>query len=138
MDEIVLAANRGDLRMDGIGDAIVDSLTRFLGSASGKDTLSQLRDEGVNMSEPMAHKGASNGAFAGKTVVLTGTLAAMKRKEAEALIESLGGKTSSSVTKSTNLVVAGEDAGSKLAKARSLGIEVIDEEAFLRLTNRGQ
>jgi DNA ligase (NAD+) len=70
--------------------------------------------------------------------VLTGTLAAMKRKEAEALIESLGGKTASSVTKSTNLVVAGESAGSKLDKARSFGIEVIDEEAFLRLTNRGQ
>jgi DNA ligase (NAD+) len=139
MDEIVRAAGRGDLRgSDGIGDAIIDSLTRFLSSASGHSVLSQLRDEGVNMSEPRTPKSASGGAFAGKTVVLTGTLAAMKRKEAEALIESLGGKTASSVTKSTNLVVAGESAGSKLDKARSFGIEVIDEEAFLRLTNRGQ
>ena len=138
MDEIVRAAGRGDLRgSEGIGDAIIDSLTRFLSSASGHSTLSQLRDEGVNMSEPRAPRSAG-GAFKGKTVVLTGTLAAMKRKDAEALIESLGGKTASSVTKSTNLVVAGESAGSKLDRARSLGIEVIDEETFLRLTNRGQ
>ena len=70
--------------------------------------------------------------FDGKTVVITGTLETMKRKEAEALVTALGGKASSSVTKSTSFVVAGEKAGSKLTKAHSLEIEVIDEQEFLR------
>jgi DNA ligase (NAD+) len=77
-------------------------------------------------------KVAQDTPFAGKTVVLTGGLDSMERKEAEELIKSLGGKPSSSVSKKTNLVIAGEKAGSKLAKANELGIEVIDEAEFLK------
>jgi DNA ligase (NAD+) len=73
------------------------------------------------------------GPLAGKTVVLTGTLASMTREEATAAIERLGGKVSGSVSRKTSFVVAGAEAGSKLEKARSLGIEVMDEDEFRRL-----
>ena len=76
-------------------------------------------------------------AFSGMTIVVTGTLPSMGRKEAEDLIRSQGGKASSSVSKKTSFVVAGENAGSKLTKAQSLGIEVIDEEEFLRRASDG-
>ena len=71
--------------------------------------------------------------FEGKTFVLTGTLPTMKRSDAEALVEKYGGKTSGSVSKKTDYVLAGEDAGSKLTKAKDLGITVIDESAFLEM-----
>lgn len=69
--------------------------------------------------------------FSGMTFVLTGTLPTLKRNEASKIIESFGGKTSSSVSKKTTYVLAGEEAGSKLDKANALGIEVIDEETFM-------
>ena len=71
--------------------------------------------------------------FAGLTFVLTGTLPTMSRSEAEALIKKYGGKASSSVSKKTSYVLAGEDAGSKLTKAQGLGVTIIDEEEFLRM-----
>ena len=74
----------------------------------------------------------TNGPLAGKTVVVTGKLRHYARHEIKALIESLGGKAGESVSKNTTLVVAGEDAGSKLEKARKLGVEVIDEAEFLK------
>ena len=70
------------------------------------------------------------GVFSGETVVLTGTLADFKRSEAQVIIESLGGETAGSVSKSTTMVLAGENAGSKLEKAKELGIKIIDEETF--------
>ena len=69
--------------------------------------------------------------FSGKIVVITGTLSSYSRDEAAALIERLGGKTTSSVSKNTDLLIAGEKAGSKLAKAKELGVEVLDEAAFI-------
>ena len=71
--------------------------------------------------------------FAGMTFVLTGTLPTMKRDEASAIIESFGGKASGSVSKKTSFVLAGDEAGSKLAKAQELGIKIIDEEEFKRM-----
>ena len=73
--------------------------------------------------------------FAGMTFVLTGTLPTMTRSEATELIERYGGKTSSSVSKKTSIVLAGEDAGSKLVKAQSLGVKIIDEAEFLTMVN---
>ena len=76
--------------------------------------------------------------FAGKTFVLTGTLPTLKRAQAGALIEQLGGKTSSSVSKFTDYVLAGEEAGSKLTKAQSLNIPIIDEETFLEMIEKAK
>ena len=80
-------------------------------------------------------KKAESARFSGMTFVLTGTLPTMKRDAAKALIESNGGKVSGSVSKKTSVVVAGEDAGSKLTKAESLGVEIIDEAELLRRCN---
>jgi DNA ligase (NAD+) len=74
--------------------------------------------------------------LSGKTVVLTGTLTSMSRGEAEARVKELGGKVSSAVSKKTSMVVAGSEAGSKLDKARELGITVLDEQQFLEILNR--
>jgi DNA ligase (NAD+) len=75
--------------------------------------------------------------LAGKTFVITGTLAAMSREEAARQIEALGGKVTGSVSKKTSYVVVGTDAGSKLAKAEALGVTMLDEEGFLRLIMAG-
>ena len=92
--------------------------------------MDTLRERGVKM-EYQA-KVVADTKFSGKTFVLTGTLPTMKRDEAKKLIEEHGGKVSGSVSKKTSVVVAGEDAGSKLTKAQELGIEVIDEAELLR------
>ena len=93
--------------------------------------ICELKELGVKMT-PLQPK-AKEGRFIGKTFVLTGTLPTMSRKEASALIEKNGGKTSSSVSKKTDYVLAGEDAGSKLTKAQSLGVTVISEEELLNM-----
>jgi DNA ligase (NAD+) len=92
-----------------------------------------LRKAGVNMRSALYQPQAAAGPFAGKTFVLTGTLPTLKREEAAAGIEALGGKVAGSVSKKTDYVVAGEDAGSKLEKARQLGVKILDEKEFLQL-----
>ena len=94
-----------------------------------------LKKAGVKTKEELVEKG---GAFEGKTFVLTGTLPTLKRAQAGALIEQLGGKTSSSVSKLTDYVLAGEEAGSKLTKAQSLNIPIIDEETFLEMIEKAK
>ena len=88
---------------------------------------------GLNFKSALHNPEADLGALAGKTFVLTGTLPTLKREEAAARIEARGGKVSGSVSKKTDFVVAGEEAGSKLDKARSLGVKIIDEPALLKL-----
>lgn len=135
MDRIEEACQRAESGVDGVGEAMLGSLRQFFSSDAGTALMQRLRAVGVNMTEPKkAPPPSGSVSLAGKTVVVTGTLETMKRKEAEALVAALGGKASSSVTKSTSFVVAGEKAGSKLTKAQSLGIEVIDEQEFLRRT----
>jgi DNA ligase (NAD+) len=116
--------------VDGIGPELAESVRGFFTSADGVELIQRLRDAGLSMTQPRGAV-AGDGAFAGMTVVITGTLESLGRKEAEQLVKSLGGKTAGSVSKKTDLVVAGEKAGSKLSKARELGIEVIDEAGFL-------
>jgi DNA ligase (NAD+) len=99
------------------------------------DFLARLRAAGV---EPVPPEEATQGGFAGLTVVLTGGLTSLSRDEAKHLVEAQGGRVASSVSSKTNLVVAGEAAGSKLAKAKELGLEVIDEAEFLRRAGRPQ
>ncbi len=120
------------LALDDFGEIMANSVVSFFEDGQTKHTLSQLAELGVNMTFTEQKK-ASSGVFFGKTFVLTGTLPTMTRDEAKRLIESKGGKTSDSVSKKTDYVVAGEAAGSKLTKANQLGIAVIDEETLLRM-----
>jgi len=109
----------------GIGEEIAKSLRQYFQKPPHLDLIEELRQLGLCMeTDPPAQPG---GIFTGKTFVLTGTLPTMGRKEAAALIESHGGKVAGSVSAKTDYVLAGEDAGSKLAKAQALGVEVIDE-----------
>ncbi len=111
-----------------IGEIIAQSVHAFLHSAFGKRTIDDLESLGVKTSAPRAPRGG--GQLAGKTIVVTGTLQKYGREEIEELITRLGGRAASSVSKNTDFVVAGEKAGSKLTRARELGIKVIDEQAF--------
>lgn len=118
----------------GIGSAVAEAVTGFLGERRNRELIERLRKAGVNFSEPEASGGT--GPLAGKTVVLTGTLPTLSRSEATALVEQAGGHVSGSVSKKTSLVVAGDEAGSKLDKATQLGVEVIDEAELLRRVGR--
>ena len=117
-----------------VGPVVAASIRSFAEEPRNRELVRKLKAAGVNMAslQPPVEQVAA-GPLAGKTVVLTGTLASMTREEATAAIERLGGKVSSSVSRKTSFVVAGAEAGSKLEKARSLGIEVMDEEEFKRL-----
>jgi DNA ligase (NAD+) len=92
-----------------------------------------LRKAGLNFKSELFQAQAAAGPLSGKTLVLTGTLPSLNREEAAAKIEAAGGKVSGSVSKKTDYVVAGEDAGSKLDKAQKLGVRIIDEAELLRL-----
>ena len=118
--------------IDAVGTKIAQSITEYFAQESNSDFLARLEQAGIMMQEEHTEKQTKE-AFAGKTFVLTGTMVAMDRKTAQEKIESLGGKASSSVSKKTNYVVAGENAGSKLTKAEELGITILNEDEFLRL-----
>jgi DNA ligase (NAD+) len=117
-----------------VGPVVAASIRSFAEEPRNRELVGKLRAAGVNMAsqQPPVEQVAA-GPLAGKTVVLTGTLGSMTREEATAAIERLGGKVSGSVSRKTSFVVAGAEAGSKLEKARSLGIEVMDEDEFKRL-----
>ena len=116
--------------VEGVGEVVAQSIHRFLHEQGGIDLLRELERLGLKTTPARARQ--THGPLAGKTVVVTGKLQRYARHEIKALIESLGGKAGESVSKNTTLVVAGEDAGSKLEKARKLGVEVIDEAEFLK------
>lgn len=119
-----------------VGPAVAESVLNFFSSAAGQKTLRKLKQLGISPKpELAARKKAAGGIFAGKTFVLTGTLAGMTREEATTKIESLGGHVSGSVSRKTDYVLAGESAGSKLDKARELDIKILDEGAFRKLLN---
>jgi DNA ligase (NAD+) len=132
MDDLI-AASRDDLqKVEGIGPELAESIHGFLHNEQGQRTIAHLREVGVNMIQPRKLKAAGPQPFAGKTIVVTGTLEHYDRKGIETLIRELGGKPAGSVSKKTDFVVAGAEAGSKLDKARELGVEVIDEAEFRR------
>lgn len=128
MDDLA-KANFGTLTfVDDIGEITANSIREFFMQDQTKDLLKKLKTAGVNMQEIEDEN--SDNRFLGKTFVLTGTLEKFTRDEASEIIEKFGGKTSGSVSKKTSYVLAGEDAGSKLAKAQSLGIPIITEAQF--------
>ena len=116
-----------------IGPAIAASVLDFFAREPGKRLLAKLSKLGIDPQGTVA----TAGVFTGKTFVLTGTLPTMKREEAEARILAAGGKVSGSVSKKTSYVLAGAEAGSKLEKAQSLGVPVIDEAELLRMLSDG-
>ena len=117
-----------------VGPVAAASVLDFFASAAGKKVLAGIRDLGINpVSEKAAIVATTAGIFAGKTFVLTGTLPTLTREEATAKIEALGGKVTGSVSKKTDCVLAGEEAGSKLTKAQELGVKILDETEFLKM-----
>ena len=122
--------------IDEVGPKIAESIADYFRDGRHDAFLKRLTDAGVQMrqeSMPTMVIGQENSTFAGKIIVLTGTLPTLDRREATAMIEAAGGKVSGSVSKKTDYVLAGESAGSKLTKAQELGIAIIDEETFLQM-----
>ena len=116
----------------GVGPAVAGALREFFDEAHNQETLGRLEAQGLRFVEEAPKR--TEGPLSTKTFVLTGTLASMPRSQAKARIEALGGRVSSSVSAKTDVVVAGDDPGSKVAKARKLGVAVVDEAAFLAMT----
>jgi DNA ligase (NAD+) len=130
MDALMKADEAAINDVPGVGSAIAEAVTAFFGERRNQALIERLRKAGLNFTEPRAS--SSDGALLGKTYVLTGTLPTLSRTQATELIESAGGRVAGSVSKKTDAVVAGEEAGGKLEKARALGVEVIDEAELLR------
>ena len=128
MEELSNASFESLALTDDVGEITANNIIEFFAQEQTKDIIERLKNLGVNM-ESMQEENIDN-RFEGKIFVLTGALETYSRKEAEDLIEKYGGKTSSSVSKKTSYVLAGEDAGSKLTKARELGITIITEKEF--------
>ncbi len=138
LDAVMDASIEQLLQVKDVGPVVAESIRRFFDEPHNREIVEQLRAGGVHWDEfEPAASSAADGPFAGKTVVLTGTLAAMSRDEAKERLEAAGAKVSGSVSKKTDFVIAGAEAGSKLDKARELGVAVLDESQLLaRLTNK--
>ena len=132
LDKLFVATKDELLSVDEIGDVLADNLVNFFSDERNIDEIKKLLAEGV---KPEYKIVTVNDSLAGEKVVLTGTLSSFKRSEAAKIIEARGGQVMSSVSKLTTLVVAGEDAGSKLDKAKELNIKIIDENEFKNLIN---
>jgi DNA ligase (NAD+) len=129
--DAVAAASADEIsKIRGIGAVIAQAAVDFFADPGGREEVEKLRIAGVNFSEPRAE--ITGTALAGQTVVVTGTLPTLSRKAATDLIEAHGGRVTSSVSKATSFVVAGEEAGGKLDRARTLGVEIVDEAELLR------
>ncbi|MGA2683886.1 MAG: NAD-dependent DNA ligase LigA [Verrucomicrobiota bacterium] len=120
-------------RMPEVGPVAAASVLDYFASPAGKKVLARIRELGIKPHNERISIASPEGVFAGKTFVLTGTLPTLTREEAKAKIEALGGKVTGSVSKKTDFVLAGEEAGSKLEKAKELGIRVLSEADFLKM-----
>lgn len=133
----VMEADREELEaIDEIGPKMAESIVTYFDKPEVKETIRRLEQSGVNMTYTGPARDQServDSPFYGKTVVLTGTLESLSRKEAGARIEELGGKVTGSVSKNTDFLIAGEKAGSKLKKAQDLGVPVVDEQTLLQM-----
>lgn len=131
MDNLSKATIENLSQVEDIGPIVANSIREFFEQEQTKDLIKRLKDAGVNMQRQKNDN--EDDRFAGMTFVLTGSLEKYSREEASNIIEKFGGKTSSSVSKKTSYVLAGEDAGSKLTKAQSLGVQIITEEEFEKM-----
>ncbi|NUS95811.1 MAG: NAD-dependent DNA ligase LigA [Gemmatimonadaceae bacterium] len=130
MDRLMSATADDILEVRGVGEIIAHAVSSYFADPTSRALVEKLRDLGLNLTEPV--QVAADGALKGKTVVITGTLPSLSRGEATQLVERAGGRVTSGVSKATSFVVVGEDAGSKLDKARQLGVETIDEAELRR------
>lgn len=131
LDALLDAREEQILAVDDIGPVVAQSILTFLHDPINRELVAQLRAAGLHWDEGEPEQRSQH--LSGKTFVLTGTLPTLKREEAAAMIEAAGGKVSGSVSKKTSYVVAGEEAGSKLAKAEELGVAILDEAGLLNL-----
>ena len=129
VEEVAARTKEELLALENVGEVTANAILSYFASEENRAELARLKGAGVS---PYTERRVTEGAFAGESVVLTGTLSSMGRSEAQKRIEALGGVCQSSVTAKTTLVVAGEKAGSKLDKARKLNIPVLSEEEFLK------
>ena len=135
MDRLLRASEAEIDEIRGIGDELAQSIRRFFDDETNRDVIRRLAKAGVEMTQPGVEAERPQ-PLAGRTFVVTGALASLTREAARELIERLGGRVSSSVSKKTSYVVVGEAPGSKADDARRLGVEILDEAAFLHLTGR--
>jgi DNA ligase (NAD+) len=133
LDDVFAASVDQLTDCEDVGEVIAQSVVQWHGDPGNQKLIGSLRKAGLNFKSALYQPKAKAGPLAGKTFVLTGTLPTLKREEATAKIEAAGGKVSGSVSKKTDYVVAGADAGSKLDKAQKLGVKIIDEAELLRL-----
>ena len=136
MDALASASEEDLRRCDGIGPELAASVTLFFAQNANVKILERLREAGLDMTAPKRVR-ATQGPLQGKTLVLTGTLPNLTREEATELIVAAGGKVTGSVSKKTGYVVAGTEAGTKLARAEELGVPVLDEDGLRELLERG-
>ena len=133
LDALAKATEEELLEIPDVGPILAKSLTTWFANEKNQKLIEDLRNQGLNFNFLGNTSKAANSYFSGKTVVLTGTLDSMGRKEATDILENLGAKVTGSVSKATDAVIAGHDAGSKLDKAQSLGVTVLSESEFLEL-----
>lgn len=133
LDALAVAAEAELVRIEGFGEKTAAAVRVWFGEAANRELVRDLQAAGVTPTPPAI----SGSAFSGKTFVITGTLPTLSREAATAKIEAAGGKVSGSVSKKTHFVLAGAEAGSKLEKAKTLGVPVIDEAEFLRMLAAG-
>jgi DNA ligase (NAD+) len=133
MDRVLEASEDALQTAPEIGPVVARSIRHFAEEPRNRSLVQRLAAAGVNMSSQAEEPGDAPGPLAGKVFVLTGSLSSMSREEATSALEALGARVSGSVSRKTHYVVAGADAGSKLEKARQLGVETLDEDSFRAL-----
>lgn len=133
LDALIAASEEDLLEINDVGPVAASNIVKYFRNEKNMQMIEKLRQKGINFNYLGSTSIASNSFFSGKRVVLTGGLNSMARNEATRILEDLGAKVTSSVSRSTDIVIAGSDAGSKLDKARELNIKVIDEATFLEL-----
>ena len=133
IEDIATATAENFMEIDGVGDEIARSIETYFAAEGNQQTIAGLREAGVQLWQELAPVDETAQPWKGQTFVITGTLTSMTRREAEGRVKALGATTTSSVSRKTNWLVAGESAGSKLASAERLGVPVLDEDALLAL-----
>jgi DNA ligase (NAD+) len=137
LEPLMAADETALLDVNDVGPVLAQSIVRFFAESHNTAVIEALRKAGVHWPRHPPRAAPAAGRLTGRAFVLTGTLPSMSRDEAQAAIEAQGGKVAGSVSKKTDYVVAGADAGSKLVKAQALGIEILDEPGLIELLKKG-